>query len=70
MDRCSVNRSVEDFVRRACPHMIFYPVYHIATLSNKSKTSAIDRVDLQNDIKNYGSLYLACNDRQFFFHFL
>ena len=26
-----------------------------------------DRVDLQKGIKNYGSLYLACNDRKAFF---
>ena len=29
--------------------------------------SAVDRVDLQKGIKNYGSLYLACNDRKAFF---
>ena len=26
-----------------------------------------DRVDIQKSIKNYGSLYLACNDRKAFF---
>ena len=31
------------------------------------KTSGFDRVDLQKGIKNYGSLYLACNDRKAFF---
>ena len=30
-------------------------------------TSGFDRVDLQKGIKNYGSLYLACNDRKAFF---
>ena len=32
----------------------------------KRKTSGFDRVDLQKGIKNYGSLYLACNDRKAF----
>ena len=31
------------------------------------KTSGFDRVDLPKGIKNYGSLYLACNDRKAFF---
>ena len=33
----------------------------------KKKTSGFDRVDLQKGIKNYGTLYLACNDRKAFF---
>ena len=32
----------------------------------KEKTSRFDRVDLHKGIKNYGSLYLACNDRKAF----
>ena len=36
-------------------------------ISNKRKTSGFDRVDLQKGIKNYGSLYLVCNDRKAFF---
>ena len=31
------------------------------------KNTRFDRVDIQKSIKNYGSLYLACNDRKAFF---
>ena len=54
-------------MRRACP-------YNFSTLSTtlphnliKEKTSRFDRVDFQKSIKNYGSLYLACNYRKAFF---
>ena len=36
-------------------------------LNKEKKTSGFDRVDLQKGIKNYGSLYLAFNDRKAFF---
>ena len=37
------------------------------TLPHKRRTSGFDRVDFQKGIKNYGSPYLACNDRKTFF---
>ena len=33
----------------------------------REKTSRFDRMDLQKSIKNYGSLNLACNDRDVYF---
>ena len=53
-------------MRRACPHMIFtlYTTLLHNLHCNKRKTSGFDSVDLQKGIKNYGSLYLARNDRK------
>ena len=59
-------------MRRACPYMFLLCIQHyVSTLyttlpNNETKTSGFDRVDLQKGIKNYGSLYLACNDRKAF----
>ena len=56
---CATSLSTYDFstLYTTLPH----------NLANKRKISGFDRVDLQKGIKNYGSLYLACNDRKAFF---
>ena len=52
-------------MRRACPHD--FSTLYTTLPHNLIKPSGFDRVDLQKGIKNYGSLYLACNDRKAFF---
>ena len=53
-------------MRRACPHTIFSTLYTTLPHNLIKENTRFDRVDIQKSIKNYGSLYLACNDRKAF----
>ena len=55
-------------MRQACPHMIFSTLY--TTLPhNLIKEKLLDLIEwtFKRALENYGSLYLACNDRKAFF---
>ena len=54
-------------MRRACPHMIF--LLYTKLPHNLIKEKLLDLIEwtFKRALKNYGSLYLACNDRKAFF---
>ena len=54
-------------MRQACPHMIFCTLYKTLP-HNLIKVKLLDLIEwtFKRALKNYGSLYLACNDRKAF----
>ena len=56
-------------MRQVCPRMIFLLCMHTTLPHNLIKEKLLDLIEwtFKRALKNYGSLYLACNDRKAFF---